>query len=253
MQKRYDNQYKYFYNDDKGQRRTYGIYAPGIDRFLHIDNSDFWISMDTANILSSKIPTLTYVLPTETYGINNQNCLTYCIFNKTDQRVGNSTILVARQHPMFKFLYSEDTLVNAGIPEDYKESQDSLIQIKRYVDYVYQQCMAINISEIFYNPFNSKGFINTYMPDGWGEEINSKEFDRTKLQKGIFANLRSILYQSNTPEEADAKIIDLWNNNYYDVGYLIDGYYKILGIPLPKQLKDKSGLKANTNSSTYIF
>jgi hypothetical protein len=249
-QQQYDNHYGYFYQDDEGNRKKYGIYSPGLDRFLHVSDQDMWISLETANIISSKIPTLVYVLSPDCSEIDNNNCLNYSLFNKSTQRVGTSNILVAKQNPTLKMLYPGDKIVNEGPHVDFINNQEILTNLKIYVDYVYSQSMAINISEVFYNPFNSKGFISSYIPNGTEDKVTSTtDYNDANL----FLLLRNALYRSNSPEEANAEIISVWRKNFADVGFMIEGYYKILNLPVPEELSDVRGIKSFRNQSSWIF
>lgn len=251
MQQRFDNRLKFFYQDSQGNRRHYGIFCPGIDRFVLISDLDLWLVSDTANILSSKIPTLVYVLPSDLNGITKENCIDYTIFNKTNQRVALSSILVARQNPLVKFLYDEDKITYAGMPEDYKDNPDPISNIKNYANGIFDRVAAINLTEAFYNPFNTRGFVNACVPSEWVKNFAS-ELDKSRLDNGIFLALKNVLYLSDSIEEADKKIIEIWKNFYHDVGYLIEGYYKILGLPLPEELKDKVGDNAVTDHSMFL-
>lgn len=249
-QKQYDNHYGYFYHDDNGNRKKYAIYSPGLDRFLHVSDQDMWVSLETANIISSKIPTLVYVLSPDCNEMTNDNCLNYSLFNKSTQRVGTSNILVAKQNPVLKMLYPGDTIVNEGPHVDFKNNQEIIEKLVKYINYVYDQTMAIKITEVFYNPFNSKGFINNYIADGSEDKVTSTS-DWSNV--GVFSLLRTALYKSNSPEEANSAIIEVWKSIFTDIGYTIEGYYKILNIPVPEELVDISGYKSYRYQSAWIF
>ena len=51
-----------FYSSWYGKKNANAIYAPGLDRFLLVDNYDLWLTMEVARILSSKIPTQVFLL-----------------------------------------------------------------------------------------------------------------------------------------------------------------------------------------------
>jgi hypothetical protein len=249
-QKIYDNYYRYFYLDDDNTRKKYAIYSPGLDRFLHVSDLDMWATLETANIISSKIPTIVYVLSPECNELTNDNCLNYSLFNKTAQRVGTSSILVAKQNPVLKMLYPGDTIVNEGPHVDFKDNQEIIEKLIAYINYVYEQTMAIRISEVFYNPFNSKGFFTTYITD---DSTNKVATTTDWNNAGLYTQLRNVLYKSNSIEEAESGIIKVWKTNFADIGHMIDGYYKILNIPVPADLLDISGIKSFRNQSSWIF
>ncbi len=249
-QKRFDNHYNYFYHDHNGLRRNYGIYSPGLDRFLHISNKDLWMSLETANIVCSKISTILYVIPPGHEHINNENCINYSLFNKTSQKVWTSNILVGRQNPALKMLYPDDQIIETGIPQDFANNKEILNQLVRYINFVHEQVMAIKISEVFYNHFNNKDFMDNYVDLETAEMLQSKK-DWTGAN--VLQRIKNVLYLSNTPEEAETKIIDIWKTYTNDIGFMIEGYYKILDKPVPTELENYIGVKSYKNHSAWIF
>ena len=242
-QERNNNNYNLFYRDHTGMRRRYGIYVPSIDRFIHISDQDMWMSLETAEILSSKIQTMVYVIPpgyvTPQYVevISNKNCTEWGIYDKSNLKVGSSNVLGARQTPAIKMLYPDDKLENhTELPEDFQEDKIILDNIKKYVDYVYPRVVAINIASTFYNPYYSKKFIDKYLDAGWSEKSSNKN-DPSTAVRGIDIEIKNILYRSDSPEEAEDAIAKFWKNNYLDIGYMMTGYYRILGTPVPELLK----------------
>jgi len=258
-QKRNENHYSYFYRDEHGIRRRYGIYAPSIDRFLHISDQDMWMSLETAEIVSSKIQTMVYVLPpgyiTPTHQeiVNNQNCTNWGIYDKSNLTVGSSNVLGARQTPAIKMLYPDDTLVQYNSPPvDFASNLDMFIKIKEYVDYVYPRVTALNISSTFHNPYYSKKFISKYLDKGW-EENTSNNLDHSRVEGGIDNAIKNILYKSETPEEAEDTIAKFWLSNHLDIGYMMTGYYRILGMPVPDMLRPYSTSTIYFNHSVWVI
>ena len=251
MQKQYDNNYKFFYKDSEGNRRRQGIFAPGLDRFILVDDSDFWITLQTAEILSSKLPTLAYILSPSTKEMTNENCLDYTIFNKTQQKVGPSSIACARQQPILKILYDADAVSYAGVPKDFEDRTDMLARLKSYADFVHTCVYAINLTESFYNVNDLQRFINQYTDTSWTKDIAAAR-DRSSLDKGVFFKLRNILYLSNNQKQAEKEIIDCWKNYSQDQSHLITGYYKIINQEIPEELAKTIKL-GPTNISTFLF
>jgi hypothetical protein len=251
MQKKFDNSYQYFYTNSKGEKRKNAIFSPGIDRFLLVDDKDFWVTLETAEILSSKLPTICYLLPPTDENINNSNCINYTIKNKIDQKVGPSSIIAARQNPLLKFLYDKDEIILKGVPVDYEDNYGIIKGLLRYAKFLQEQVYVLKIVDAFYNVSNTKKFAESYIDNRWSESFSVRS-DRSNLDKGIFFELKKILYLSNTPEEANDKIIDFWLNNSVDQIYILNGYYKILNRPIPDRLIEisKSG---PTNTSTFLF
>jgi hypothetical protein len=249
-QKRFDNHYRYFYHDHNGQRRRYGIYSPGLDRFIHIGDLDFWITFETANILSSKINTIVYILPPGYDEITNENCINYSLFNKTSQKLWTSNILVGRQNPALKMLYPDDIILKSGIPVDFENNVSILDDLRAYTNYVYEQSMAIKLSDVFYNHFNHKDFMDNFVDQETSKALYSAK-DWTNVN--LFQKVKNVLYLSNTAEEADEKIIEIWKTFTDDIGFMIEGYYKILDRPVPKELENYVGLNSYKNLSVWAF
>jgi hypothetical protein len=259
-QERNNNHYSYFYRDELGVRRRYGIYAPSIDRFLHISDQDMWMTLETAEILSSKIQTMVYVIPPgyvkipeHTELISNKNCLEWGIYDKSDLRVGSSNVIGARQTPAIKMLYPDDKLVQyKDLPSDFVDDPTSLNKIKEYADYIYPRLVAVNISSTFYNPYYSKKFIDKYLDEGWSEKT-SNGTDHSQVNGGIDNAIKNILYKSDSPQDAEKSITEFWLRNYLDVGYMMTGYYRILGVPVPDKLKPYSATTYYFNHSVWTI
>lgn len=249
-QKRFDNHYNYFYHDHNGQRRNYGIYSPGLDRFLHISNKDLWMSYETAGIVSSKINSIVYVMPPNCDHITNENCTNFSLFNKTAQRLWTSNILVGRQNPALKMLYPDDQIIESGTPVDFENNREMLDKLVSYINYVYEQSMALRLSEIFYNPFNNKDFMDNYLDPKTSEMLPS---DKDWTGVNLFQRIKNALYLGDSPEDADSRLIDIWKTYSSDIGFMIEGYYKILNKPIPSELENYIGIKSYKKHSAWIF
>jgi hypothetical protein len=230
--------YKNFYVNKNGSRKKFAIFAPGLDRFILIDNYDRLILLQIAEILSSKIPTMVYVLPEDTGNLNDSNCMSYTIFDKTQQKVLSSPIMAARQQPITKFLSNEAKIVEVGIPKDYVNNIEILDRLAEYVYFVKKNMYAINQTEDFCNAFDTSKFANQYLDSTWIDQVSIKS-DFSNLKNGVFFELKQILYFSNSVEEAELNIINLWKCNSEDQDHLMRGYYKMLGVKVPEILPTK--------------
>ena len=233
------NFYKTFYINSDGSRKKSAIFAPGLDRFILTDNTDYSVLLQIAEILSSKLPTLVYLLPTNDNGINDSNCINYTIFNKTQHRIVGSSILAGRQSPIGRYLNNDNEIIDVGIPEDYKNNRAALDNLSEYAYFVKTHTYAINLTENFFDVFNTNRFATRYIDNSWLNEI-STTIDFSNLKYGIFFELRKILYLASSVEEAENNIIKLWKNNYVDQDHLVRAYYKILDISIPTELSEIS-------------
>jgi hypothetical protein len=258
-QKRLNTYHSYFYRDHLGIRRRYGIYMPAVDRFLHISEQDMWMSLETAEILSSKVQTMLYVLPPGyvkvpeyTDLVNNANCLNWGIYNKSNLKIGSGSVLGARQTPTIGMLYPDDTLEEHTVaPEEFKEDNSILVKLKDYADYVYKRVTGVSIAVNAYNPYFSKKFIEKYIDDDWVE--NKKNSADPTFSKGIEFEIKKILYQSNSKEEAEEAITNFWLGNYRNAGFIMVGYYRVLGEPIPEKLKSYASNIHYLNHSVWVI
>ena len=241
-----DNLYTHFYTNSAGQKRQYGIFAPGIDRFILVDSTDFWLTMQTAEIVSAKLPTVVFILPPGNE-MTNENCLDYTLFNKTQQKVGPSAMSVGRQNPMLKFLFDHDTISYAGVPEDFVNNTDILKIMYDYTQYVHRCVYAINLTDAIYNSRNTTQFTNYYKFD----EALTNKTDLSKTENGIFFEMRQILYLADHIAEAEQKIVELWKTASVDQVHLMTGYYRLLNQPIPDELT--ACITTPSNISTFLF
>lgn len=241
------------YVTNTGSRRQHGIFAPGIDRFIMVDDRDMWMTLQTAELLSSKLPTMVYILPAVREPIDNKNCINYTILDKSQQKVGPSPIVGGQQNPMLRFLRDPNQIVSMGMPEDYKSNASILTQLQRYAQFVNQRVYAINIAEAIYNIKNHARFVDLYLGD-WAEGLRVRS-DRSSFSHGMFFELRKILYLSNSAQESEERTIKFFQANIADVvdqSYLIEGYYRILGLPVPIDISTEIA-KGPKNLSTFLF
>ena len=65
-------------------------------------------------------------------------------------------------------------------------------------------------------------------------------------------SIKNILYKSDSVDEAEAAITEFWKNNARDVGYIMNGYYSILGAEVPDDLKKfVDGIEHYNNNISY--
>lgn len=231
MQEKFDNQYKYFYRDSYNEPRTYGIYSPVVDRFVLVSDLDLWSIFETAELLSSKIATIVYVLPYHGGEISQSNCLSYSIENKSSQKIANSSISNARQTPVLRFLYDDEALVEAGLPADFENEEHNLQELQDYAMYLLESVIASNLANVYYNQASTERF-EKFFDD---KEILFRK-DRSDSEVGVFREIKKILYLSNSRNQAEEAIVDLWKTHCLDQPHLTIGYYKILGKPVPESL-----------------
>lgn len=255
---RNDQRFWHFFRDTAGLRRRYGIYVPTIDRFIHISGYDVWSSLETAEILTSKVQTAVFVLPAGYVKlpeyieiISNENCCNWGIRNKLDLKVGTSNVLIARQTPSIGMLYSDDVLEeHSELPEDLKENPNILKRLKQYVDYVYPRVLAINLATTCFNPYYSRKFMDKYLDQAWN--VTNKN-DPSQSERGLDFDIKNIMYRADSAEESENEIIKYWQTNHWDIAYIMAAYYRILGAGVPEVLKPLMVENQHVNHSIFIM
>jgi len=206
---------KDFYIDGQGRPRRNGIYCPVFDRWLLIDDFDFWVTLDTAKVLSSKIASTVYLLPNRIFGMTNSNCLNYAIFDKTKHKSAGSTDLVRGQIPSLKvFKGAPSNLTDPGYPEDYKtpEGIDALHKLKRYAEVTQKYMYAIKLTQEVTNFVDNKTFTQEYVNDYL---VNGLEpyYDRIESEMSFVKKIRTIFYEAYTIEQAEAETKEFLDNH----------------------------------------
>lgn len=204
----------------------YAIYSRGIDRFILVDSTDLESTFRTAEYLSSKLPLTVYILnqPLPADFIN------YSIFDKTKEKIGNSSSSVIKQAPILKFLNSEN-IVNSGYPEDFKKNTVAIDQLLEYTQFVHEYNYAINLTEKKYN-YDSNNLLNTIVPEEWKSGLTYFP-DRSELPNGILSEIKKVLYTYSDVASAKTKIDQLWIDHASTQVWLKNGFYEILGYSVP--------------------
>jgi len=217
------------YYDEEGNRRTNGIYCQIFDRWLMLDDYDYWITLQTAQLLSSKIATTVYVLPKMSNGMTNDNCLEYMIFNKTAEKRGASADLITSQIPTVKVISDSSQVMHVGLPKEFDAGSrhDALIKLKEYAEYINRCVYALNLANTIVNYVDNKSFAETYLPNEWTENVTMYR-DASKFEDGVIKEVKKQLYMSSSVDEARDNIKGVWEKDYNKVVSLANEYYKFL-------------------------
>lgn len=242
-----DSRHSRLYSSWYGKKNANAIYAPGLDRFLLVDNFDLWLTMEVARILSSKIPTQVFLLGKDVPEFDNTNCFETTIIDKRKYVINGSNILTARQVPSLHVLMEPDSVANVGIPRDYQTGthKKMLDNLKSYSLFVLRNIHAITIADSIKNITPFEDMIKTYLPDHI-PDVKLPQ-DQSVVPNGIKNEIKSILYQSQSVKEALERIETVW----FDYGYNLPGYrnmyYYYMGLDIPQRLKEQ---EINSNQFT---
>jgi hypothetical protein len=228
--------YEKFFKNANGMTKKFGIFSFGLDRFILIDSTDVWTTLQTAQLLSSKLPTIVFTLPSDE--VNNQNCLYFTLLNKKGKASGISSLSTGNQHPHVRWLSADEKLSYTGIPEDFKSDDKRIVldTLKEFVNYVHNVSYAINITELTLSHFNGhSSFVHKFTNPEWYQDMSMK-VDRSESKNGVFFELRQALYLSSTIEEAEQKIVDIWLEHSDQQQFLYNTFYNVLQKEIPESL-----------------
>jgi hypothetical protein len=220
-----------FYIDNLGARRLNGIYCPVFDRFLLIDDWDYWITLETAKVLSSKVASVVYILPSKMGALTDRNCLNFGIFNKRNQKRFGSTDLVRGQIPSIKiFPGTWRELIDYGMPEDYKTDYGikTLFKLKEFADTTQKYMYAAKISnEMSSGFFDNKTFTDDIISDNLISNIDNYH-NKDGSEMSYLKTIKNIFYMANTIEEATEKTTEFFEVTEWIPPPQKEMFYKIL-------------------------
>ena len=201
--------YSKYYIDPSGSRRKYGIYCHSFDRWLLIDNYDVSATLETGQLLSSKVANIIYALPNNILDMNNNNCLDYTIFDKTGYVRGKFPDVIKGQTPLVKIVDHPAQIYLQGVPEDFKEADalNKLKELKQYAEFVHNYVYVLK----FLNANNwddNASFSKTILSDQLLEGVSLRK-DRSNLEEGLISEIKKILCFGMSVEESKTKIDNL--------------------------------------------
>jgi hypothetical protein len=187
------NPIEYFYTDVNQNKKKNGIYCPVLDRWLLVDHRDFWVTLETARALSSKIASMVYILPNNIGAMDNENCLNFAIFDKTSHKKGEAPDLITGQLPNLRILKDPRQIIDTGYPEDYKSEEGIYMikELKAYTDFVNKCMYGIMLTQEYQNFHDNKRFSDEYLPKNFVESV-TPYYDRSDSE-GVFIELKRIL------------------------------------------------------------
>ena len=226
-----------FYGLWFGRKLSNAIYAPGVDRFIVLDNFDPWLTLTTARILSSKLPTMVLLLGSKIKHFDNTECLEWSVLNKKNLSINGST--VGRQFPGFVPLLEEDSVEKLGWPSDYSnlERKKILIDLQEYALFTLRTVYAVTIADAMRNDLPLYEILETVGLEHTLENLDLP-YDYSKSNIGIKKNILKILYLSESIDEALKEIENLWISFGNDLTNYKDTFYYILGLEQSENLKN---------------
>ena len=249
--------HKTFYPLSWNKQNSYAIFSPGIDRFLIVDTYDPWILYETGKVLSSKVSTMVYVLDKITPDMSNENCLNFTTKHKKNEKgYGGPQIMSHRQSASLSKI-PKDMIYEAGWPVDFNKDdrKNILIRLQEYALFSLRTMYAVTLSVNFRNFFPEKEYLDVFFHNQVPENLKM-HYDNTSADQGMINLIKTILYESNSIDEALTAINDAWlKHTINDPSDTRQLFYQILGIPQPKELQDLGPpgfIKSRHNQTTWV-
>lgn len=228
-----------FYGLWYGRNLSNAIYSPGLDRFLLLDSYDLWVTLETARVLSSKLPTQVFLLGKDVIEFDNKVCLEYSVFNKKDMSVNDS--MVGRQFPGVSPLLDKNSVYRAGWPVDYTstEKRMELSNLRSYAFFCLRSVYAVKIADALRNDLPLAEILESV---GCGDVAQGLTLPRDYSDSpvGLKKSIMRILYLSQNEEQALTKIESIWMNEGRNLPNFRDTFHYVLGIEASDQAKGVS-------------
>lgn len=209
-----------FYSDKSASR--FGIYSTGIDRFILIDKYDLWVTLTTAKLLSSKIPTIVFCLKDEVPHFPAGDTLFLTIANKSVHQSESQT-------PSLSRLNGTTSVVDAGPPIDYSSNEqiEMLAKLQRYAEFVQKTLYAIKLANAICNVDDHKFFAG--LLDSTVTDSLLARYDHTVTDSGLLQSIERILYLAPDINTAIREIDLVWqgtrgrNESFRTIFYNLSG------------------------------
>jgi hypothetical protein len=172
---------------------SYGIYSPGMDRFLAVSGLDLSAVLSAAKLLSAKIATQVYVFAPGSPALSNDDCLNWTLRDK-------SVHLSDLQTPIVNLLASPKDLVRADTEVNSQENPE-FVKTQDYVLFLLRAVHALRLTDAKLNTVD-QGYYSRFL-SGFPEADRFRVYiDDTKWPRGFVTTIETVLYKSQSVEEA---------------------------------------------------
>jgi hypothetical protein len=210
---------------------------------------------ETGKILSSKVSNIIYILDKVTPNMTNETCLNFSTLHKKNESGWGSPNIMTHRQSVTMSKIPRDIVVERGWPIDFAsdERKQILLKLQDYALFSLRVIYAITLSVNFRNFFPEKEYLDVFFHNQYPEDFKIRH-DITKAEQGITAVIKTILYESNSIDEALTSIAEAWLKYANDdPSGIRQSFYKILGIDQPIELKSLGPagfIKDRNNSQT---
>jgi hypothetical protein len=231
-----DNKVSQFYPASANAKNCYALFSPPLDRFLIVDNLDPWIMFEAAKIISSKIIVVCYILnDSEVSDMTNENCLLYGTVHKKGENTYGSSLMSSVKQPACMTHFNSE-IIHLGWPSEFTTDarKEMVLKMQEYSLFVLRCLHAVTISDAYRNIFPESKYLHDYMSDSSPKDLQVC-FDSTIAPTGMVNVIKSILYHSNSVDEALEEIRLAWEKySKNDISGFREKFYDCLGIPMPE-------------------
>ncbi len=182
----------------------YGLYSPPISRFLLVDDHNVFALYKTAQVLSSKINTVVFILQEHSKfpKMTNDNCFKFGFQHHKFQFETSGDGL--RQSPTAAYLRTDGSakIQKVGLPAEfsYQDRKNKLLETQSYAKYVNCCIHATMLTSIIYQQIHIEQEHNEY---------NSFLYDQP-LEPTPTTHMMNILTYAGNIAEATARVDAYW-------------------------------------------
>lgn len=222
-------------------------YSPGVDRIFAVDTLDPYTSLEIAQILSGKMPAIAVLVlsKNDTMDINNFNCIEYTIKNKNPV-VGHAALLFSRQMPVLRRFENNELIKETAFPPDYdnNENLNTFLMFHEYAKFTIRAWHAAKTTDSIHNWLPMNRYAQDFFLDCLPQDFSTPHDNLNSASSiGVIAEIKKILYFSDSIEEALDQIADVWRNNDTPLSqHWRQRFYALLeGPEPPADLKNSTG------------
>ena len=182
----------------------YGLYSPPIRRFLLVDDHNLFALYKTAQVLSSKMNTVVFILQEHSKfpKMTNDNCFKFGFQHHKFQFETSGDGL--RQSPTAAYLRTDGSakILKVGLPAEFshQDRKNKLLETQSYAKYVNCCMHAIMLTSIIYQQIHIEQEHNEY---------NSFLYNQP-LEPTLITHMMNILTYAENIAEATAGVDAFW-------------------------------------------
>lgn len=212
------------------ESRLNGIFCQTLDRWILVDDKDFWVTFETAKVLSSKVATTVYVLPS-IYAdiITPENCCLWSILDKTAEKRDGVPDVIVSQMPTLRLFRETNAIYEAGSPKDFSDPEGKLFvgRLLSFVAYVQRILYAVEISNALVSHKNFMQFSREFFSEEMTTDLSAFN-SAAKADIDFRTEVKRILYHADDIFDASVKINRaIFNKEFSKDRALLDLFYEL--------------------------